>query len=440
MKRSVWTIAVIVMAVVAASCAQKAETSDSPQKQAPVVQNQAPASENASPAKEVDLTAFTSVPFADNDFKLLVADPLSKKYPNVKITLIKQQTIDQLVAAGQAPDLIFTWNAGISQFYDLDLIANQDGLMKANRMDSARFDKNVIQALSDSKGIIAVPYQLQLNALYYNKDIFDKFGVGYPKDGLTWEDTIGLAEKLSRTEDGIDYRGFEPGGIRRIQYTRSLAVVDSKTEKAHANQEDFKTIFNLLDRIYSIPNNQPVKFNAYNYSMDFIKTKNVAMMAGWNLFSTLVNAKDLNWDAAQYPSYKETPNQFAAVDVQAVFVTKSSAHKDDAMKVIEVLTSDDVQKLAAQKLGFMTPLSNESIRNALSQYEGLNGKNLKGVLKSKPAPAPVYTKYESNAQKLLDTAFEQFFTKKLDLNTALRQMEEQINTDIATDKSKSTAK
>ncbi|NOU90117.1 extracellular solute-binding protein [Paenibacillus sp. LMG 31460] len=44
--------------------------------------------------------------------------------------------------------------------------------------------------------------------LYYNKDIFDKFGISYPRNGMTWDEVYDLAKKLNRTEDGISYRGF----------------------------------------------------------------------------------------------------------------------------------------------------------------------------------------------------------------------------------------
>ena len=34
-------------------------------------------------------------------------------------------------------------------------------------------------------------------AIYYNKDLFDKAGVPYPKDGWTWEDFQDTAVKLT---------------------------------------------------------------------------------------------------------------------------------------------------------------------------------------------------------------------------------------------------
>lgn len=35
-------------------------------------------------------------------------------------------------------------------------------------------------------------------SLYYNKDLFDKFGVSYPKDGMTWDEVLELNRQLDK--------------------------------------------------------------------------------------------------------------------------------------------------------------------------------------------------------------------------------------------------
>ncbi|MBR2281753.1 MAG: extracellular solute-binding protein [Spirochaetales bacterium] len=49
----------------------------------------------------------------------------------------------------------------------------------------------------------AVPTKQEIYVVFYNKDLFDKAGLDYPKAPWTWDDMIATAEKLSDPANGI---------------------------------------------------------------------------------------------------------------------------------------------------------------------------------------------------------------------------------------------
>jgi multiple sugar transport system substrate-binding protein len=57
-------------------------------------------------------------------------------------------------------------------------------------------------------GLYALPVAMQPSPLIYNKDIFYKFGIAYPKGGITWNETYELSNILTRSDGGVDYRGL----------------------------------------------------------------------------------------------------------------------------------------------------------------------------------------------------------------------------------------
>jgi multiple sugar transport system substrate-binding protein len=416
-----------------AACGSSAEKSGS---------SESPKSLEKPPVTEIpptSLSIFSQVPITDTDFQLLFVEPLKAKYPQLTLTLTrpgKGSQIQDLITAGTIPDLIISWNLGIGQFNEFDLIYDHTPLMKSNQFDLSRFEKNVTDTVSDEKGVYAIPFAVQLYAQYYNKDIFDKFGVAYPKDGMTWDNTIELARKVTRTDGDVSYRGLDAGHINRIKLIKSLANVDSKTEKAIVNNDNWKSAFQLLDQIYSIPGNTPDDVSSNAFRADFYTKKIVAMLPVWNILAELADLppNSLNWDLAQFPYFKETPNMFAGVDTHVLFITKTSKNKDAAFKVIQTLTSDDVQMLSAKQTGRLTPLKKDDIRGALKEYPVVKGKNIQGVLKSHAAPAPHYSKYEQPTQKFATQAYKDYFSKKIDLNTALREFEEKVNSYIEANK------
>lgn len=45
-----------------------------------------------------------------------------------------------------------------------------------------------------------LPGQNNIQVLFYNKDLFDRFGVAYPRDGMTWGEMLDLSSRITRKE------------------------------------------------------------------------------------------------------------------------------------------------------------------------------------------------------------------------------------------------
>src|SRR5690606_21529535 len=116
---------------------------------------------------------------------------------------------------------------------------------KKHNLDLNRFEPEAIEALmaaTQTNDLAGIPYTRHFYALYYNKDIFDKFGVDYPPDGMTWDQAYDLARKLTRMEDGIQYRGLNLVPVERPASQLSLPYVDMNTKKTVINSDSWKRV------------------------------------------------------------------------------------------------------------------------------------------------------------------------------------------------------
>lgn len=59
------------------------------------------------------------------------------------------------------------------------------------------FYKKSLEALSWNNHIYGVPRDVSNHCNYYNKDIFDKYAVPYPKSGWTYEEFLSKSQKLT---------------------------------------------------------------------------------------------------------------------------------------------------------------------------------------------------------------------------------------------------
>lgn len=388
----------------------------------------------------VTLTAGIEGLTVDTQFKELLLNHLQRKHPHITLEIYDGgagTSLNELIIAGQTPDLIFTFNGNVLSYRDKNLLYDITPLMKEQNINLDRFQPNIVRDMniaSTKHEVFGLPYSLAFHALYYNKDLFDKFGISYPPDGMNWDETLMLAGKMTRKDGDVQYRGLD-GHLIWISQPLSAAAVDPITERASVNTDAWRRVFELMKAIYSIPGNQPTTGS----TNAFLKDKNLAMLLHLNLLSNLEKPtleEGFNWDMAQYPSYPERPNTYGNSSVQMLLLTQTSKHKEQAMQVIHIASSEELQ-MENSRQGRVTPLQDSKIQQAFGTgIEYLKGKNLQSVYKSKPVQYPVSSQYRTKAESIVQAKFRAFNNNELDVNTALRQAEEEINAMIETERQK----
>ncbi|MBD2864005.1 ABC transporter substrate-binding protein [Paenibacillus oceani] len=196
----------------------------------------------AEPVKLVMLQDGATI--TDDEFKNLIAAPIHAKYPNITVKMRRNTAgdkgIQDLIAGGDFPDFIFTTYPRITLHRDLGTPHDLTELVKAHNMDLGKFDPAAMETSRVYGGkdkLYAIPFSLNFFALFYNKDLFDMFGVTYPTDGMTWDDVYEVARKFSRVVDGVQYRGVHLPGLLDMSTQLTLPYVSQTTGKANVETD-----------------------------------------------------------------------------------------------------------------------------------------------------------------------------------------------------------
>lgn len=375
------------------------------------------------------------IPFEDGLIEELNAI-LKSKYPHITLNVIKPgkgTTLNELIIAGNTPDIVFTFNGQVASYRQADLLYDITPLAKSRQTDLTRFDASYLadaKIASDKDELFGLPFRINFHAMYYNKTLFDKFGAAYPKDGMTWDQTFDVARKVSRTDGGTIYRGLDTGSHFWMAQPLSISDIDPKTDKATVNNANWKRVFELIKSMYDIPGNGRISTSAFD---QFTKQQTLAMYLDLNIMTSLSNS-GVPWDAAQYPSYPEKPNTYGNGSVHMAIITKTSKYKEQAMQVVQAVTSDPFQ-MSMTKLGMLSPLKDPAFKAAIGTgRDDLKGKNIQGILKSRPVPYPIASTFRLKAERITVAKLNEFLKGTLDVNTALKQAEEEINQMVAAEK------
>ncbi|CAG7625787.1 ABC transporter substrate-binding protein [Paenibacillus allorhizosphaerae] len=381
-----------------------------------------------------ELVIFGQVGNSEEVWNERFGNALKLKFPKYKFTYItkdRQNTISNLIASGQTIDLIHDTQSGVREnIIKTGLGQDLTELMKKHKVDMTRFEPNVFQSVSNKGTLYGYPLHDGGLVLYYNKDIFDKFGVPYPKDGMTWEQAIELGKRLTR----FDERQYIGLGVA-VDYLLtmnpySLPYVNSSTEKAAINNDAYRKLVSktLIEPTQASGYREYLKtLKRTLNSNDFMKEKNIAMFVMNFYLQLQPDFETLNWDMVSLPVFSDLPGIGSQPYPNGLFLTSTSKYKDQGMEVLNYLVSDEFQTILSKK-GFVPVVKNEAVRKVFGQDSPFKNKNMiPAVFTNKPA-APL-ERY--NHDRLVSTSFSKNIAKVMmgetDLNSALQLTEEEAN-------------
>ncbi|MEF3306900.1 ABC transporter substrate-binding protein [Paenibacillus sp. GYB003] len=362
-----------------------------------------------------------------------------KKFPHITLHVVqattkKEETLAGLLAAGQQFDLIYAPLGGLYENKELRVYTDLNPLIRKHDFDPNRFAPGVMETLKsygDNGDIPVFPFVLNNHALFYNKGLFDKFAVPYPKDGMSWNDVYEIAKKMTRHADGVSYKGFNFNELN-IVYKNQLGLpfVDYKTAKGVVNTDRWKTWMDLHASFFQIPGNESA--GAYSEQNQFLKEQMLAMRTGPNLFNINNNMLEtavqagLDFDLVTYPTFKGTPSQ-NQMNSPIIGIAPTSKQQDAAFQVLAYWLSDEVQLLRA-KGGYIPVVKSEEARNVYaSDLPYAKGKNVDALFKDTIGAPVAAGKYDGKARSIANDALRAIMTGKKDTNTALREADEEIN-------------
>lgn len=374
--------------------------------------------------------------------------------PIVKLELVDSRAelepLQELNAQQIVPDIIFA-NWGLDPLYELDMIEPLDALIAKHQFDVQTLDDSLVASIramdKDGQGrMMGIPIQYSPYGIWYNKEVFDKFGLEYPTERMTWDEVIEMAKQMTAERDGIQYRGLEMGpGMASGEVTvplQQLAVnlTDPDTGEVLIDKEPAVAKYlELMKRIYSIPGIVNPDSEARK-DYEFPK-KNVAMIVSWIEYLRWgVGDPDVaaNMEAAPLPVWPDAPDAAPPAGSNLLVINKYSPHKDEAFRVLMAYLSPEHQTELA-KIGDAPPLFNnpDVVRHFGESVEIFNGKNVSAFYVRKPALPPAkispWDKYVNIGGSML-----KFSQSIMDIAEFLRVLKEESEIKIKEAKSQSS--
>jgi ABC-type glycerol-3-phosphate transport system substrate-binding protein len=313
-----------------------------------------------------------------------VADMVTAKYPDIKITLQTASWPDYwtklptLAASNQLPDVVSLQSLRTPGF--ASLLTPLDDLAKKDNFDLTAYDKSILGGLSSDGHVVALPYDFGPLITYYNADMFKKAGIAAPAPGWTVADMEKDAKALT---SGSTY-GFGVGGVDQVASWAESAGAPYLTSSGDLDLTNAKLVAAYQDYVDLVAKDKVAPLQAASggaqigdMSRGGFAAGNIAMMIDgpWQLIN-LKNSVKFTMGIAPVPA-----GAAGAIGVTAgsgFGIAATSPHQDEAWKAIQILTGPDAEQyLASQGRAFAARIADQQYWYA----------NADGVDNVKPAMA-----------------------------------------------------
>lgn len=384
---------------------------------------------------------------AHSELQKLVTD----KYPHITVEQTnigghERNHYEEAVAAKQIPDILAIVSSVHNEnLFNVDLDYDLTGLIDQFDYDLSRFDEMTLEGIrNDSReGIMGLPFVRgsglpNYGALMYNKDVFDIFGVPYPEEGMSWDDTIKLARELTAMHEGIQYYGLLTNNFDQLISFATLGapILDPETHESLLDSPLWQRGIDLLKTIYSIPGYMDSATDEEKGPMqlqNMFAQRQAAMAFGFIPSSAISWDEEgglHNWDIVPAPNFPD--GGLAPISGSWIFtISSASDHKEDAFRVMEVLMSDEfmIKEGGRQGEPSRLPLIDRKVLDQVVLHPVMEGKNLDALYYHASGPPVERSKYESYIlREYFRGSLDEFLSVDQDRNTFIREANEEIET------------
>lgn len=283
-----------------------------------------------------------------------VGDAFMQAHPEIKLEYYNEPwgdyftKMETLWASGDSaaiPDVLFLWPT--PKYAAQGVLENLDSYIEKSGYNLDDYWPALLESASYDGSVYGFPRDISVEALYYNKDMFDQAGIPYPDETWTWDDLLSAAEQLTvKDASGKVERyglGMEAGKWQLwVGQNGGMSLDDMRnpskcTLNDPAATEAIQFFADLLNNGYAM---RDADLSQAGGDAGVFSSGQAAMIIQNSSRVSAFNAAGLNYDVAVVP-IPEGGQRSASAGGAAWVMSAASDNKDAAWTFLSWLQSTD---------------------------------------------------------------------------------------------------
>ncbi|WP_256758075.1 extracellular solute-binding protein [Cohnella sp. WQ 127256] len=304
------------------------------------------------------------------------------KFPNIDLevasmsslhdnpSLSYDEALEQFIAE-KKPDVLLFFDDRFRKYAINGTLLELDTVIKQEKADFEGIHPYAINSIRDfgDGKLFGLSGEISSAALFYNIDLFTKYGVEFPKDSMTWEEVFELAKRFptdGNTEErlyGLTTDNYTKIAqfIQQVGAAQNLKVLNADATQLTINTDSWKMVFQTVieaakSGTYFAPTDEDGQsggsFMAFLKGNLFTTGRSAMAFKYSNEVQQIIDAKNMlkdvapvNWGIVTAPVDPNNRTQSSYFGPGTIFaVNKSSANPRAAWEFVKYATSDEYAK------------------------------------------------------------------------------------------------
>ncbi|WP_059048774.1 ABC transporter substrate-binding protein [Paenibacillus senegalimassiliensis] len=371
------------------------------------------------PAPEAEQTSSLKVMFMDEGyFFQQYGDLFAMEKPNIEIEVVSTNSIyrdnpdgvtdytkalEEFIEKEQ-PDVVMLNTESYEKMASEGKLAELDTLIERDKYDTESIYPALMEILKDKGGgkLYGLSPTFYGNAIFYNADLFAKYGIEVPHDGMTWQEILDTARRFPTDGDkdtrvygfGTNYGMTMDQLASNIASTQGLKFINTDTMKVTLNTDSWKQAYKLAmdamdsQAIYNPGDDmfQGGSMEDYYKSQLFMMGRMAMTVDGSYMLQSLKDAQNQVKDYQPFqlgavagpvdPADPETSRNIFFNDIFGI--RANSPNADAAWEFIKFINGEKFAKVKSRTM-------NGGLLSRMNVTKEFNGMNLDVFYKLKPS-------------------------------------------------------
>lgn len=367
-----------------------------------------------------------------------VVETFQKENPDIKVEVIDISNAEYInkmtvmLAGGEDIDAYAIKDfPSYASYVSRNYLAPLDSFVKKDKVDLKPYGQ-VLNFVKEKGKLMALPFRGDIYILYYNKDLFDKAGLPYPTNDVTWAQFQEWAKKITGGEGnekiwGAYLHTWKSQVMNQGVLTTKLTLVDGKYSFLKRPYQLFMKMQNEDKSIMSLAE---VKTTSTHYRA-FFETGKVGMvyMGTWYIGSLIADKKagkhKVNWGIVKAPHWPGSKPGTTVAGITTLGINAKSSKQEAAWKLLSYYCGEKGAKILA-KYGVFPGLRTPEVLDIYTSADGFpaDGKlaleTAKTTVELPPSP------FAAAIDRTLQEEHELIMTGQKTLEQGLKDMDRRV--------------
>jgi multiple sugar transport system substrate-binding protein len=373
-------------------------------------------------------------------------DAYEARNPNVKIEMLDLGSADfmtmlqtQLSGGDSTIDVVAIKDIpGYNNLVKRNLLMSLNDKVKSEGIDLSLYG-GVPEALTVNENLYGLPFRNDFWVVFYNKDLFDRAGVSYPTNDMTFDEYDALARKMTSGSGANKVYGAHYHIWRSA--VQLFGILDGKHTIVDGEYGFLKPYYERVlaqQRDGIVQDYATLKTSSTHYSGVFYNNSVAMMNMGSWFIPTVIKeiaagkTEVKNWGIVKYPHAPGVAPGTTLGTITSLGVSNASKKKDAAFDFVKfVCGSEGAQIVAAT--GTSPALVNDQVANVIASLPGFPtdpaSKEALHTAKSY-IEMPLHEK-AGEIEIVLNQVHDEIMTNNISVDAGIAKMNDQIKKILA---------